>query len=341
MILVTGGTGLVGGHLLYKLAKQNETIRATYRNEAKLKNVKAIFETYQKDYQALYDIIDWVQADITDIPALTDALEGIDYVYHCAAFVSFEPDKYHQLRKINIEGTANMVNISLASGVKKFCYVSSIAAVGTEATETPINEETPWNPEANNNVYAITKYGAELEVWRASQEGLNVVIVNPGVILGSGIWRYGTGSLFKKAHKGLKYYTSGSIGLISVNDVVNIMIILMHKKIINERFILIAENWPYKKFLSHMAEAVNSTAPKKEAPHWLLQIAWRLDWLKRKLTGKRRVLTKHLVQSLTTEKNYDASKILSSVDYDFKAMDTYINEVGRAYLKQEKLGLRP
>ncbi|GAA4280612.1 NAD-dependent epimerase/dehydratase family protein [Gaetbulibacter aestuarii] len=334
MILVTGGTGLVGGHLLYKLAKQNETIRATYRNKAKLKNVKAIFETYQKDYQALYDIIDWVKADITDIPALTDAMEGVDYVYHCAAFVSFEPDKYYQLRKINIEGTANMVNISLAVGVKKFCYVSSIAAVGTEATKTHINEETPWNPEANNNVYAITKYGAEMEVWRATQEGLNAVIVNPGVILGPGIWRYGTGSLFKKAHKGLKYYTSGNIGLISVNDVVNIMIILMHKNIHNERFILIAEDWKYEKFLKHLANAVHAEPPKKEAPYWLLQVGWRLDWLKRKLTGKRRILTKNLVQSLTTIKNYDTVKIRSTLDYNFQDIDTFISEVGRCYLKQ-------
>ena len=334
MILVTGGTGLVGGHLLYKLAKQSETIMATYRNEAKLKNVKAIFESYQKDYQDLYNSIEWVQGDITDIPAITDAIEGADYVYHCAAFVSFEPDKYHQLRKINIEGTANMVNISLAAGIKKFCYVSSIAAVGTEATETPINEETPWNPEANNNVYAITKYGAEMEVWRASQEGLNVVIVNPGVILGPGIWRYGTGSLFKKAHKGLKYYTSGSIGLISVNDVVNIMIILMHKKISNERFILIAENWSYKKFLNHLAEAVSSNPPTKQAPYWLLQLGWRLDWLKRKLTGKRRVLTKNLVQSLTSVKNYDTNKLRSTLDYDFKDIESYITEVGQCYLTQ-------
>ncbi|MFH4966836.1 NAD-dependent epimerase/dehydratase family protein [Gaetbulibacter sp. M240] len=336
MILVTGGTGLVGGHLLYKLAKQNENIRATYRSEAKLKNVKAIFETYQKDYKTLYDIIDWVKADITDIPALTDAMEGVEYVYHCAAFVSFEPDKYHQLRKINIEGTANMVNISMAAQVKKFCYVSSIAAVGSAPHTSPINEDIPWNPEANNNVYAITKYGAELEVWRAMQEGLNGVIVNPGVILGPGIWRYGTGNLFKRARKGFDFYTSGNVGLIAVNDVVNIMTTLMDQKISNERFILISEIWSYKDFIKHLAEAVNSPPPTKEASYLFLQIAWRLDWLKRKLTGKRRQLTKNLVHALTTKKEYDTSKIKSTLDYKFTAIEDYITEVGRYYLKQEE-----
>ena len=334
MILVTGGTGLVGSHLLYKLISDGEKVRAIYRSEHKLENVKNVFSSYTDNYQTVFDAIEWFQADILDIPALTDAFTDISYVYHCAAFVSFEPDKYQLLRKTNIEGTANIVNLCISNNAKKLCYVSSIAAIGKPNNSQNINEDTEWNPEKNNNVYAITKYGAEIEVWRASQEGLNTVIVNPGVILGAGIWRYGTGSLFKKAHKGLKYYTSGSIGLVDVEDVVNIMITLTNSSIKNERFILIAETWEYKKFLQAMATSVQSEIPKKLASFNLLQIAWRLDWLNHKLFGKRRLLTKHLSQSLSEKKVYSNSKIKTQLKYNFKPINQTIKSVGQSYLKQ-------
>lgn len=334
MILVTGGTGLVGSHLLYKLIRNGEKVRAIYRSEHKLENVKNVFSCYTDNYQPVFDAIEWLQADILDIPELTDAFTDISYVYHCAAFVSFEPDKYQLLRKTNIKGTANIVNLCISNNIKKLCYVSSIAAIGNQKISEEITEESEWNTEENNNVYAITKYGAELEVWRASQEGLNTVIVNPGVILGAGIWRYGSGSLFKKAHKGLKYYTAGSMGLIDVEDVVSIMIALINSSIKNERYILISENWNYKDFLQAMAASVKGEIPKKIASFNLLQIGWRLDWLKHKMFGKRRMLTKHLATSLSSQKKYSNNKIIEHLNYNFKPIKDSIKEVGELYLKQ-------
>ena len=333
MILVTGGTGLVGAHLLYKLTSNNERVRAIYRNEKKLSNTKNVFSCYTEDYEAIFDSIEWIKADILDIQALTKVFKGITKVYHCAAFVSFEPDKYQLLRKTNIEGTANIVNLSIANSIEKLCYVSSIATLGTTLDNTLINEETIWDPEADNNVYAITKYGAEIEVWRGTQEGLNAVIVNPGVILGAGIWRYGSGSLFKKAKNGLKFYTKGTVGLISVEDVVNIMMALMTSKIINERFVLVAENWTYKKFLQALAKSVNKKVPKKIASQSILNLVWKLDWLNHKITGNRRRLTKHIANSLSTETYYSSDKIKKALDYEFKAVDKTIISVGQAYQK--------
>ena len=334
MILVTGSTGLVGSHLLYKLISSGESVRAIYRNEQKLVNVKNVFSYYTDNYTNLFESIEWVKADILDIPSLTDAFNGITYAYHCAAFVSFEPDKYQLLRRTNIEGTANIVNLCISNAVKKLCYVSSIATLGHPYNSLPITEETEWNPEVVNNVYAITKYGAEMEVWRGTQEGLNAIIVNPGVILGAGIWRYGSGSLFKKAHNGLKYYTSGSIGLVDVEDVVFAMIALTKSDVSNERFILIAENWTFKDFLQAMAISVHASPPNKIAPQWLLQIAWRLDWLTHKLTRKRRRLTKHLVMSLSSKKTYNTTKIKSYLNFEFKKINECITEIGQLYLKQ-------
>ncbi|WMI66366.1 NAD-dependent epimerase/dehydratase family protein [Aestuariibaculum sp. YM273] len=334
MILVTGGTGLVGSHLLYKLVSNTEKVRAIYRTEAKLTQVRDVFSTYTESYEHLFNAIEWVKADLLDIPTLEDAFENIEYVYHCAAFVSFEPDKYHLLRKTNIEGTANIVNISLSKNIKKLCYVSSIATLGKPINNAVIDEETIWNPEDDNNVYAITKYGAEMEVWRGTQEGLNAVIVNPGVILGAGIWKYGTGSLFKRAHKGIKYYSSGTIGLVDVKDVVEIMIQLIKSNISNERFVLVAETWNYKAFLQTLATSVNGKIPEKLASKNLLSIAWRLDWLKHVLTGKRRQLTKHLTTTLSSNKEYSSAKIKTALNYKFKAVNKTITEVGYLFLKE-------
>ena len=333
MILVTGGTGLVGGHLLYRLISDQKRVKAIYRNKRKLENTKNIFSCYSDDSETLFNKIEWIEADLLDIPALTKAFIDIKTVYHAAAFVSFEPDKYQLLRKTNIEGTANIVNLCITNNIEKLCYVSSIATLGSTLNNAPISEDTNWNPEDDNSVYAITKYGAEMEVWRGTQEGVDAVVVNPGVILGAGIWRYGTGSLFKKVHKGLKYYTSGTVGLIAVEDVVNIMIALVHSQIKNERFVLVAENWSYKDFLEAVAESVSVKPPKKLANKRLLRLAWKLDWLKHKLTGKRRQLTKHIAKSLITETHYSSKNIKIALNYKFTAIGKAISSIGKQYLK--------
>lgn len=335
MILVTGGTGLVGAHLLYKLVSENKAVRAIYRNENTLSNTKNVFSCYTKNYTTVFNSIDWVKADILDIPALSTTFKDITKVYHCAAFVSFEPDKYQLLRKTNIEGTANIVNLCITHNITKLCYVSSIATLGTPLNNNSITEDTVWNSEADNHVYAITKYGAEIEVWRGTQEGLNAVIVNPGLIIGPGIWKYGSGSLFKKAAKGLKYYTSGTVGLVAVNDVVSIMIKLMDSQIKNERFILVAENWTYNAFLQALAKSVNVAPPRTLASLQMLNLAWRMDWIKHKITGKRRQLTRHIAKSLDTSSAFSSEKIKTALDYKFQSMEPIITKVGQEYLKQE------
>ena len=225
MILVTGGTGLVGAHLLYHLIKDNETIRAIYRSEERIEVVKKIFSYYTDD-ASLISKIEWFKADITDIPAMIPAFVGVEKVYHCAAFISFNPKDYKEMRKVNIHGTAIIVNLSIDAKIKKLCFVGSIAAVGDALNGQLITEENEWNKELDNSGYSITKFGAEMEVWRASQEEVEVVIVNPGIILGSGFWTSGSGKLFSQVYKGFKYYTEGITGFVGVKDVVKSMILL-------------------------------------------------------------------------------------------------------------------
>lgn len=335
MILVTGGTGLVGSHLLFKLVSNNENVRAIYRREKTLQRVKHVFSYYSDDSEKLFKSIEWIEGDINDIPQLENAFKDVTSVYHCAAFVSFEPDKYKTLRTVNIKGTANIVNLCISNTVKKLCYVSSIAAIGHHTnSEKLIDEQTPWNPEDDNSVYAITKYGAELEVWRGSQEGLDVVIVNPGIILGAGYWNGGSsGNLFKQIHKGMRYYANGITGYVDVWDVVNAMHKLMISTIKNESFILVSENLSFKNFQTKTANALHVKPPTKEAKYWLLNIAWRLDWLGFKLLGKRRSLSKQSAKSATSVSKYDNSKLKKSLNFEFKPIGEAINNICKLYLK--------
>jgi len=333
MILVTGGTGLVGAHLLAHLVQTETSVRAIYRTEKKLEAVKNVFRYYFEDVSYFYDKIDWRKADVTDVPSLEDVFPDITHVYHVAALISFDPKLFEQLRKVNIEGTANIVNLSVAYGVKKLCFVSSIAAIGeTENPNIPITEETHWNAEADNNVYAISKYGSEMEVWRGSQEGLDIVIVNPAIILGAGFWRGGgSGSLFRKIGKGLKYYTNGILAYVDVVDVVKAMMQLMESDHKNERFILVAENWTIKKFSTTVAKALNVAPPKKEVSSFMLGIAWRLDWWRQLFTGKHRRLTRLTARSLQSKMTYDSSKIKEKLNFTFTPMEETIARVSKRY----------
>ncbi len=338
MILVTGGTGLVGSHLLYKLVSNNEPVRAIYRRTHKLDAVKKVFSYYSEDVETLYNRIEWVEADLNDVPALCEAFRNINYVYHCAAFVSFEPDKYHQLRKINIEGTANIVNLCVSNNIKKLCYVSSIAAIGHELeAEKLITEETSWNPEEDHSVYAITKYGAEIEVWRGTQEGVDAVIVNPGVILGPGFWRGGgSGSLINQVYKGFPYYTNGFTAYVDVDDVVKIMLELMKSDIKNESFIVISENLSFKQFQTKVAKALDVKPAQKEASKLLLELGWRLDWLNHKIRGQRRKLSRQMAKTALSKTMYDNSKLKNTIGFQFTSIDDSISKVGEYFLEDLK-----
>lgn len=326
---------MVGSHLLYKLLKTNQKVKAIYRREHKLALVQKVFAYYSDDFETLYQKIEWINADITDVPSLQIAFKDVDYVYHCAAFVSFEPDQYHHLRKINIEGTANVVNLCLYNQVKKLCYVSSIATIGHHPDQQKlITEDTQWNQEDDNSAYAITKYGAEMEVWRGTQEGVDAVILNPGIIIGPGLWNSGgSSSLIKKIYNGMPYYTNGVTAYVDVDDVVRAMVLLMQSPIKNERFIVISENLSFKEFQLRTALALGVKPASKEATSFILGIGWRLDWLNRLVTGKRRRLSRQMTKSARSITKYDATKLKNVLDFEFKPLQLSIKQSCQLFLK--------
>lgn len=326
MILVTGGTGLVGSHLLYELTKAGKQVRAIHRRESSLDAVKKVF-SYFSDGAQLFDQIEWLEANLLDIPRLRDSFKGVSVVYHCAAYISFDPKKNNLLRKTNITGTANVVNLALTHNITKLCYVSSIATLGSANSDGKIDEESDWNPEDNNSVYSIAKYGAEMEVWRASQEGLNTVVVNPGVILGEGHWDSASGSIIKMAYKGLPFITHGNIALVDVLDVVTAMIQLVEKPIINRRFVLVGHNLKYSEFFGQLSKAWDKKPPSRYISKFWLNVLCKLDWLSSTLFRTKRKLVSANVRSMYSKDLYDSSLIKDVLYFKFTPLEQTINRV--------------
>ena len=326
MILVTGGTGLVGAHLLLHLVEQGENARAIYRSTTSIEKTKNLFSLYNKSH--LFEKIEWMEADILDIPSLEIAFQNIEFVYHCAALISFDPKDEEAIRKTNIEGTANIVNFSLAYKIKKILFVSSIAALGDLNTaETIISETTEWNPEKPHSDYAISKYGAEMEVWRGQQEGLSVLTVNPGVIIGPGFPEQGSGALFSAVAKGLSFYTLGTTGFIAVTDVVETSVRLMKSDIQNERFTLIENNYSFQEILNCIADSLQVNRPRWQATPLVMEIIWRIDWFFSVFFFQKRKLSRASAKASYSKSVYANAKIKAVLQSEFTTIKEYITTI--------------
>ena len=324
MILITGATGMVGAYLALQLLENQNNIVAIFRNETAIDKKKSLFELYQKN--DFFEKIIWEQCDLLDVFTLTELFKKYDFqqIYHCAALISFDPKDFEKMIKTNVEGTANLLNFALGNNVNQFCHVSSIAALGDlENHETIINENCVWNKELYHNDYAISKYGAEIEVWRAYQEGLNVVVVNPGVILGAGFWNSGSGEIFSNVLKNKNFYTQGITGFVAVEDLVQIMQLLMQKKVYGKNYIVISENVSYQKIIAWITDS----QPKYYIYPWITNIIYRLDWLFSNLFCIKRKFPKSLHFSLHSKSYYTNDKLKNELNFEFENIEATIKRI--------------
>ncbi|MBO9152985.1 NAD-dependent epimerase/dehydratase family protein [Chitinophaga sp. GCM10012297] len=321
MILVTGGTGFLGSYLLRALVQSGKPVRALYRSRI------------PEQVNDIREKVEWVKADVLDLGALEDAMEGITEIYHCAAIVSFHPDKRDEMFKTNIEGTANVVNLAIDAGIRKIVHVSSVAALGRAREQTALTEEAEWEESGNNSNYAVSKHLSEMEIWRGIAEGLNAVIVNPSIILGSGFWHDGTGLMLKNAWKEFPYYTEGVNGFVDVRDVADAMVKLMDSSVSGERFILNGDNWPYRQLFTRMAETLGKKPPHIAAKPWMAALVWRVEKLRSLFTGKRPLITRETARTAQLKVFYNSGKITQTLPgFRFRPMEETVTDVSKAYL---------
>jgi len=338
MILVTGSTGLVGTHLLLELAKKHHKIRAIHRASSNLQAVIDTFALYVDDPLPYYDKIEWIEADITDFETLLQALDGVDQVYHTAAFVSFDPRDRHALIRSNVGGTANLVNACLEKKVKKLCYVSSTAALGNAPPGMQITEDMMWPHSKNRSAYSVSKYQSEMEIWRGIAEGLQAVIVNPSIIIGPGDWKRSSSYLFSAVWKGMKFYTEGVTGYVDIRDVVHAMIYLMDGHFSSERYTLSAENLSYRQVLEMIASALDRPPPRIRATPFLIALAWRMSWLISKFNGKPRSITRDTVKSSKRKVLFSNEKIRQAVGIDFIPVKQSVQDTANHFLNHVRTG---
>jgi len=320
MILVTGATGFVGSELICLLVKKNLNVVGLYRNEIqKNKTIHIIKSRLKKNTEKLKKI-KWIKANLKDFSSLENAFFGIKKVYHCAALVSMAFKDQKRLLKINQEGTSHIVNLCLKNNIKKLVYVSSIAALGNDKYENEINESSPWDNSIEKTTYSYSKYVAELEVWRGSEEGLPIVIVNPGVILGN---KSPINSMFNSIRKGFNFFPSGSTGLVEINDVVYLMFHLMESNITNERFILVAENWSYKKIYEMTLKKYNKKIKLFPLPKSIFYLAWIIEKTISFFGFKKRFLSKALIRSLYEDKQINGNKIKSKISFSYSPIEFF------------------
>ncbi len=334
MILVTGGTGLLGSHLLYSLLRDGQQVKATKREGSDLSEVRQVFSAYSADYQAMFDKIDWVNADMLVPEEVDAAVEGTDYVYHAAASISFDPHFRSRLIRNNREGTANIVDASLRHGVKKLCHVSSTSALGEATNGEAVNESMIWTPSKQNTGYSISKFHSEMEVWRGIEEGLRAVIVNPGIIFGTGFWNKGSSSMFSNIQKGLKFYLNGVTGFVGVEDVVKCMKLLMESDVESERFILVSENLSYREIFTMIAHALKVKPPSIEPGKYLSGLAWRMDAFRSNF-GYPRVITRETILAGRKEARFSNRKIKEQFDFEFQPIEEVVRNMADSFLRMQ------
>ena len=309
MILVTGATGFLGAHLVHQLSQNHKKVRALYRSQKRFEQVKEVFSYYTQDVEAVFDRIDWVECDINDVFRLNQIMDNITEVYHVAGLINFEWSELDRLKKINVEGTANIVNACLAHQIQKLFYVSSIAAIGQNTAEGT-EDLSDGASETFEDPYALTKYGGEMEVWRGQQEGLDVLIIRPGVILGEGYWHSGSGKLIKHAAKRPLFYPMGGTGFIDVRDVVRHGIALMEGPAQNKAFIFVSHNAAFRQILDQLCDNFTQPKPQIKAPRSLLILASNIDFVLSKILRRPQKLPMAYVRAMFRASSYDKQTLV-------------------------------
>lgn len=320
--MVTGGTGFLGAYIIKELVQQGYSVRAIRRQ-----NKSPFFIASD-----VLNSVEWVDSDVLDIVSLDEAMQGVDGVIHAAGKVSFRASDRSEMFRVNIEGTANVVNVALENNIQKLVHLSSISAIGRTKDGDTVTETKKWESSKLHTHYAVSKYHAELQVWRGMGEGLNVSIANPSTVLGYGDWNTSSCAIFKNAYKEFPWYTSGTNGFVDVEDVARAVVELLKLEKGGERYILNGENWAFKKLFDTIATGFSKKHPYKKATPFLGELAWRMEKLRSYFSGKAPLLTKETAKISHTVTYFDNSKILSTLPgFRFTPLTETIESACRLY----------
>ncbi|MFI5187736.1 MAG: SDR family NAD(P)-dependent oxidoreductase [Chitinophagales bacterium] len=324
-VLVTGGTGFIGSYIIKELVEKNYPVRAIRRNTSKLPFYISA-DIFKK--------VEWVEADILDTVSLEESMDNVDTVIHSAAIISFYKTDKNQMYRVNVQGTANVVNTMLERNVSRLVHISSVAALGRTKTGSHVNEEKKWKENKNNTHYAISKYRAEMEVWRGTGEGLNAIIVNPSTVLGYGDWNTSSCRIFKTIYDEFPWYSEGINGFVDVEDVAKATVLLMESNISEQRFIINGDNWNFHKLFNAIADGFGKKHPGLRATPFLGSIALRMEQARSLFSGKKSLLTKESARVAHSRTFFNNDKLLAALPgFSFTPLQESIIKTCKKYLQ--------
>ena len=315
MYLVTGCNGFIGSYVTRRLLAEGFPVRALKRPGSDLSLVSDIAAS-----------IEWVEGDVLDVLSLHEAMKNVTYVVHAAAFVAVTGmmgSEKEKMFKVNVEGTANIVNACLSMGVQRLCHISSVAALTEEEHRKGevVNEKVEWNNALSASPYAESKHLAECEVWRGEAEGLSVCIVNPSVVIGCIPVERSSGQIFKYLRDEPLFYPPGTVNLVDARDVAEATVKLMQSGVQGERFILNAANVPYKEFCEKVAVRLGKQPPRRKLTSFLARAGYQLSRIGALFSRRAPLLSRGLISALLQDRRYDNSKISKALDFRFRPLD--------------------
>lgn len=271
-VLVTGATGFVGAHLVRALVQAGHAVRVLYRSGSKLRQLADL------DLEA-------VQGTLADSAALERACAGCDVLFHVAAKADYwKDDDRAALWQINVEGTRNILAAARAAGVKRVVFTSSASAIGIRPGTELADENDAFNLPPERFYYAYTKWKAEEAVAEFVADGMDIVTLNPAVIIGPGDLNAISGSFIIETarYQWLVPMSSGGLSVIDVRDVARAHLNAIDRGRSGQRYILTAANLSYRQWFRLIAAACDARPPLFSTPDWLLEpIARGIDALRR------------------------------------------------------------
>ncbi len=322
-ILLTGATGFLGGYILKNLLKKGYAIRAIRRSTEFPFN-------WEGDFSGS---LEWVKGDILDVKFVEEMVKEVDFIIHSAAMVSFSSKQRAQMYQVNIEGTANIVNMAIENKVKRLLHVSSVATLGRTKTEALVDEQRKWNENNNNTHYAISKHRAEMHVWRAFAEGLNGIIINPSTILGYGNWHQSSCAPFKNAYKEFPWYPSGVNGFVGVEDVAEVTVQLLFSDLNHQKFVVNADNWTFQQLGLSLADQFHKKRPSRKAGYLEIALAWRAEYLKSLISGQPPLLTRETAKIALSQTLFSSAALKKALPgFEFTPLERVVESACVKYL---------
>ncbi len=276
-VLVTGGTGFLGGHLVALLARRGERVRVLTRAVTpELRELE----------------VEVVEGSLLDPEVLARAVRGIARIYHCAGLVSRDPDVASEMYRIHADGTRALLEAATRAGVARVLLVSTSGTIAVAKDEEISNEESPYRLETVRRwPYYLSKiFQEKLSLEAAAAGGPEVVVINPSILYGPGDQRISsTGDVLKFLRGEIPLVPSGGINFVDARDAAAGAILAMEKGAPSARYLLGGPNWSMAEFFARLARVSGVRSPTARIPDGAARFGARLmDGLFRLSGGERR-----------------------------------------------------